>query len=80
MSGERPEETFAKYIKDDRGGFQVDNPDRIFQMFSRGEFSKGLGLGLANVAGIAARHGGKVRVESLPGMGTTFFVHLTKNI
>jgi signal transduction histidine kinase len=37
---------------------------------------RGSGLGLAIVRHIAQAHGGRVRVESTPGSGSTFFLHL----
>jgi len=37
---------------------------------------RGLGLGLSFVAWIVKAHGGKIDVQSKPGVGTTFTVHL----
>jgi signal transduction histidine kinase len=39
---------------------------------------QGTGLGLAFVAEIARDHGGEVRVESIPGAGSTFTLHLPR--
>ena len=36
----------------------------------------GTGLGLSTSFNIVRRHGGTMRVESTPGRGTTFRVHL----
>ncbi|HEX2911223.1 MAG TPA: ATP-binding protein [Chloroflexia bacterium] len=41
-----------------------------------GEQTRGSGLGLAIVQWIAEAHGGQVKVQSQPGQGTTFEVHL----
>ncbi|MEN6343135.1 MAG: ATP-binding protein [Methanospirillum sp.] len=53
--------------------------DRIFEMFRRlhtHDKYGGTGIGLAVVKRIVERHGGTVRVESVPGEGTTFFFTL----
>jgi two-component system sensor histidine kinase KdpD len=63
----------------DRGpGIPVAEQDRIFTPFYRGEgaasTAAGSGLGLAIVRGFVEANGGTVRVESLPGQGTSFVV------
>jgi len=66
----------------DRGiGISRDEQDKIFERFHRVSTGlvhdvRGSGLGLAIVRHIAQAHGGRVRVESAPGSGSTFFVHL----
>ena len=54
----------------------------LFQQFRRSKTAQsktGWGLGLAIVKGITEAHMGKVRVESIEGMGTTFIIDLPKD-
>ena len=65
---------------DNCGGIAPENLDRIFgPFFTTKPAGKGTGLGLCVVQHIATRVGGKVRVESKPGKGSTFFVTLPIN-
>lgn len=62
-------------------GFGVEPVDqqRIFERFGRGgngDRAQGSGLGLNIVAAIAAAHGGEVHLESTPGEGSTFSIHI----
>jgi signal transduction histidine kinase len=60
----------------DRGpGVPADIVPKLFQRFYRagsGNTSSGLGLGLYNSRLIVEHHGGRVWVESQPGVGSTF--------
>jgi two-component system sensor histidine kinase KdpD len=61
----------------DRGpGIPLAEQERIFAPFYRGPGAAGhgAGLGLAIVRGLLEANGGRVRVESLPGQGTSFVV------
>jgi two-component system phosphate regulon sensor histidine kinase PhoR len=66
----------------DRGcGIAPEHLDRIFERFYRVDKGRsrdlgGTGLGLAIVKHIAQAHGGRVSVESVPGQGSTFTLHL----
>jgi signal transduction histidine kinase len=64
----------------DRGvGIAPDERDRIFERFVRGSgvgSTGGCGLGLAICRAIVAVHDGTIAVESTPGEGSTFTVHL----
>jgi signal transduction histidine kinase/CheY-like chemotaxis protein len=71
---------FVEAVIEDRGrGISPDQHSRIFDPYystkQRGA-AKGMGLGLAITQSIIARHGGAIRVESTPGVGTTVMVTL----
>ena len=67
-------------VEDHGCGIRADERHRIFDRFYRGNntagVAKGVGLGLALVKHIADAHGARVRVESAPGAGSTFFLSL----
>jgi PAS domain S-box-containing protein len=65
------------YVEDDGPGVAVDERDRLFQPFERGERSApspGLGVGLSLVARFAEAHGGRAWVEDRHGGGASFRV------
>jgi signal transduction histidine kinase len=69
------------WVRDGGIGISRDEQQKIFDRFHRVGSSlvhdvKGSGLGLAIVQHIALAHDGKVTVESAPGEGSTFRVHL----
>ena len=69
----------AVCVSDTGPGISPEDKELVFEPFYRSESAKkkpGTGLGLAIVKRIAEAHGGRVRVESEPGRGTTFTVHL----
>lgn len=66
-------------IRDHGIGIAVEDRERIFERFERAvslQRYAGLGLGLYITHTIVAAHGGTIRVESDPGLGSTFVVEL----
>ena len=65
-------------VVDQGPGIPLAEQERIFAPFYRapGAEGQGSGLGLAIVRGLIEANGGDVRVESLPGQGTSFVVEL----
>jgi nitrogen-specific signal transduction histidine kinase len=68
-------------VADSGVGIEPDEQAKIFQQFYRvpsrdNEEVPGTGLGLTLVRHIAEGHGGRVTVDSAPGRGSTFAIHL----
>jgi two-component system phosphate regulon sensor histidine kinase PhoR len=72
-------------IKDNGKGIDKKYHDKIFDKFFRvtnGEeiVARGFGIGLSFVKRIIKSHGGKITVDSIPAVGSTFIVTLPYNI
>jgi two-component system sensor histidine kinase BaeS len=68
-------------VADSGEGISPDDLPHIFERFYRGDKSRnrgtgGSGLGLAIAQGIARAHGGDIVAQSVPGVGTTFHIHM----
>ncbi len=75
LSGEvLDQETVSLSVSDTGVGLTQDALDNLFRRFwqAEGDRKGRAGLGLAIVKGVIEAHGGEVRVESDPGVGSTF--------
>jgi signal transduction histidine kinase len=72
-------------VKDYGIGISITDQEKIFERFYRGSEPqrmgiKGSGIGLTIVKKIIEAHKGHLTLESRPGKGSTFCVHMPINI
>ncbi|WP_207497084.1 sensor histidine kinase [Aridibaculum aurantiacum] len=80
---EAKEEVVQLMVRDNGIGIQPEFKDKIFEKFFRVPMHnkhniKGYGLGLSYVAHIVQQHRGSIKVESVPGVGSSFVVQFPK--
>ncbi len=67
-------------VRDTGVGIPPEEQARIFEPFYRGStsrrFPQGMGLGLSIARDLLVAHGGRIEVESTPGVGSTFTLWL----
>ena len=63
-------------VEDDGIGMDRETREKLFSLFFSSKGTKGTGLGLFISNKIIDKHGGTITVDSEPGRGTKFLVHL----
>ena len=82
IGGAQGDQYWSIWVKDSGIGFDPKYLDRIFEIFQRlhrVEEYPGTGVGLAIVRKAVERIGGRVRANSSPGKGSTFYLDIPKN-
>jgi signal transduction histidine kinase len=67
-------------VKDNGSGIALEEQQKVFEPFYRGNqgrrFKQGMGLGLSIARDLVAAHGGRISLESETGKGSQFIIHL----
>lgn len=70
-------------VADTGPGIPPEEQARVFEPFYRGatpaRTTEGLGVGLSIARSLAEAHGGRLTLESAPGRGSVFTIHLPRN-
>ena len=71
---------FRVTVEDNGGGIPPEDIDRIFTPFVSNKGSRGTGLGLPVSQKILKEHGGQIRVESTPDVGSRFTLEFPASV
>jgi len=63
-------------VRDNGCGMDEETRDHLFEPFFTTKGEHGTGLGLATVQRLVDRHHGRIEVDSTPGGGSLFVIHL----
>jgi two-component system cell cycle sensor histidine kinase/response regulator CckA len=65
-------------VADDGTGMDEATRQQVFEPFFSTKGPQGTGLGLATVFGIVVQSGGRLTLDSTPGVGTTFRLYFPR--
>ena len=69
------DKSLARVTVEDNGeGIAPDDIHKVFSLFESRKGSRGTGLGLPVSQKILREHGGEIRVESIPNVGSKFYL------
>lgn len=81
-AGSDPEGAWIK-VTDTGPGISTTEQSKIFNPYYRGQQGRrivqGMGLGLSIARDLVSAHGGEINVDSTPGLGSTFTVHIPRH-